>query len=175
MTLLPLLMAAFAAVTVLVGLLSYWAGRQRWAHELATHARDHLRWQRALAERVWIAVEERDCPRVDEGTYRARVAVIRNDSDGPARELVLWWFLDGAAISLSEQCRRMALGPGQVWEVIEPSWMTHMGNHHEVTARLWFADMRDDHWETCHRGMVRPLRDAVAEGYASAEAPQRDI
>ncbi|TXR51586.1 hypothetical protein [Quadrisphaera setariae] len=165
MSLPPLLVQAISALTLLFAYLGYRVLRQRWAHDQAVHAQEEDRRWRAAAQRVWVSVQEQDWPRLDAGTYRARVATIRNDSEGPARELDLWWFLDGKALPLDAGDRHAALAPGEVWTVVEPTWLTHMGEHHQVTARLWFTDLYDQCWETSHRGQVRPLREAVHEGY----------
>ena len=165
MALWDLLSRVVPMVVAVVGWRAYLMTRRRWRHDLAQHAEEQARWVRRPAELVWITVEEQDWPREKEGTYRARVATVRNDSDGPARDLSVWWFLDGKALGLPDRPQRAALAPGQAWSIPEPTWLTHMGDHHQVTASLWFADFRDQHWETSHRGQVRLLREAVAEGY----------
>lgn len=165
MTLWDLIFRAVPAVAAVVGWRNYVVTKRRWRQDVVQHAEQEARWVRRAAELIWITVEEQDWPRVDEGTYRARVATVRNDSDGPARDLCVLWFLDGRALKLPDRPQRAALAPGQTWSIPEPTWLTHMGDHHQVTASLWFADFRDQQWETSHRGQVRLLHEAVAQGY----------
>ena len=140
-----------------------WLASRAWQREAERAREEESRRRRGQPSRVLVRTEAARWPRVDgQGDYPTRVATVVNASDAPVFDVSVFWH-EGDNMT-DHVASRVALLPGESWQLPMPLGLAHSAGCDEVFASIWFFDVDERGWRRGPKGNLKPIRDHIAAG-----------